>query len=416
MPTFPSNQRELSGQGKNPWPQSLPKGMIGGARLVSVRLAMKSPNYILEILPAPATSHAAFAPGFGPATGEHQPIVAELIALLRSRTDLAAALKASIHEANQPGVANLSQYFDFLNAMVTLIPTDRNLNEFVLKFYYLVDLSPNDVLRVDPSFQSWMCKFATDWGAFLDSPESAEGIKGFFTNPSYHIEEYFVGPSGWLTFNQFFARQVRPGRRPVDGARDDGVVVSPADSVYQGEWQITSGSTITAKGLTSSVLDLLDGSPYQNKFRGGTFTHSFLNVNDYHWFHAPVGGVVREVRKIPGRVMMDVIRKPDGALDIVDGTGYQFTQDRGLLVIESMLGLVAVLPIGMAQVSSVNLTAELGATIAKGEQFGFFAFGGSDIVTLFEAGRVQLDANVGTHYRQGRKIGHACIAADGSSL
>jgi phosphatidylserine decarboxylase len=135
--------------------------------------------------------------------------------------------------------------------------------------------------------------------------------------------------------------------------------------------------------------------------------HGFLNINDYHRYHVPVGGVVREVRKIPGRVTMDVIRKADGSLDIIDGTGYQFTQDRGLIVIDSPLGLVAVLPIGMAQVSSVNLTAEEGVTLAKGEEFGFFAFGGSDIVTLFEAGRVQLDATIGTHYKQGTRIGYA---------
>jgi phosphatidylserine decarboxylase len=117
--------------------------------------------------------------------------------------------------------------------------------------------------------------------------------------------------------------------------------------------------------------------------------------------------VIKEVRNIPGKVTMDVIRKPDGSLDIVDGTGYQFTQDRGLIVIDSQVGLVAVLPIGMAQVSSVTLTAEVGAKLTKGEEFGFFSFGGSDIVTLFEAGKVQLDAKVGTHYNQGRRIGRA---------
>lgn len=352
-------------------------------------------------------SSAADEPGTGEPVTKHQPIVRELIALLQSRPDLADALKTSIRQANRPGVVNLAQYYDFLNAMVTLIPTARNLNAFVLQFYYLIDQSPNDALQADTSFQRWSRHFAEDWGAFLDTPESAEGIKGFFPDPSYHIEDYYVAPSGWRTFNQFFARQVRPGRRPVDGRCDDCTIVSPADSVYQGQWPITSGSTITAKGLTWSVIDLLDGSPYQNRFRGGVFTHSFLNVNDYHWFHLPVGGVVKEVRKIPGSVTMDVIKKPDGSLDIVDGAGYQFTQDRGLIVIDSPLGMVAVLPIGMAQVSSVNLTAETGANLTKGEEFGFFSFGGSDIVTLFEAGRVELDATIGTHYNQGRAIGHA---------
>jgi len=346
------------------------------------------------------------AAGTGQKKTQHRPIVEGLIALLRSRPDLADALQGSIGKANRADVRTLPHYYGFLDEMVTLIPTDRNLNRFVLKFYYLIDSSPAGVLQADASFQQWTRKFAEDWGAFLDTTESAQGINSFFSDPSYHIEDYYVAPSGWLTFNQFFARQVRPGKRPVDGRCDESVIVSPADSVFQGQWSIKDDSKITVKGLTWSVIDLLAGSPYQDKFRGGVFTHSFLNVNDYHWYHVPVSGVVKEVRKIPGKVTMDVIEKPDGALDIVDGTGYQFTQDRGLIVIDSPLGLVAVLPIGMAQVSSVNLTAERGAALAKGEEFGFFSFGGSDIVTLFEADKVQLDAKVGTHYNQGRKIGH----------
>ena len=340
---------------------------------------------------------------------EHRPIVAELTVLLKSRPDLAEALEVSIRMAGLSGIASLEQYFDFLNRMVVLIPTDRNLNPFMSKYYYLIGLSPGGLLDSDESFQGWSRKFAEDWGAFLDTTESAEGIKSFFANPSYHIEDYCAAPSGWLTFNQFFARQVRPGMRPVDGRGDDDIVVSPADSVFQGQWPITDDSKITAKGLTSSVLDLLAGSPDRGRFRGGTFTHSFLDVNDYHRFHVPVGGVVKEVRKIPGNAMMDVIRKPDGTFDAVDGTGYQFTQDRGLIVIDSPLGLVAVLPIGMAQVSSVNLTVTAGTPLVKGDEVGFFSFGGSDIVTLFEAGKIQFDAKIGTHYNQGKRIGRRAV-------
>ncbi len=354
------------------------------------RLPMNPPNELMNALPP-----------------NPQPIVTALIDLLQARPDLALALHESINRAAFPDITNLAQFYRFLDAMVILIPTDRNLNAFVLKFYYLMDLSPQGLLQTDAAFQCWTFQFAREWGAFLDTPASAQGIESFLSDPRYHLADYFTAPSGWLTFNQFFARQVRPGKRPVDGLCDDTVVVSPADSVYQGQWSISSDSRIKAKGLTWSVLDLLAGSPYQERFRGGMFTHSFLNVNDYHWFHVPVGGVIKEVRKIPGRVTMDVIKRPDGTLDIVDGTGYQFTQDRGLVVIDSPLGLVAVLPIGMAQVSSVNLTVEPGATLVKGEAFGFFALGGSDIVTLFEANRVQLEANVGTHYNQGRRIGLA---------
>ena len=337
----------------------------------------------------------------------HQPIVLELITLLESRPDLVEALQQSIRKAERPGISDLAEYYMFLDEMVTLIPVDRHLNDVIIAFYYLIDLSPNGILKADAAFQSWTHRFAEEWGDYLDTTESARGIGSFLVDPDYHIQDFYAGPSGWLTFNQFFARRVRPGKRPVDGRGDDRTVVSPADSVFQGQWPITNDSKISAKGLTWSLADLLKDSPYQNRFRNGLLTHSFLNINDYHWFHVPVGGVVKEVRRILGKVAMDVVKEQDGSLGIVDGLGYQFSQMRGLIVLETSLGLVAVLPIGMAQVSSVTLTAEVGSVLCKGDEFGFFSFGGSDIVTLYEEHRVRIDATVGTHYKQGRQIGQA---------
>ena len=351
------------------------------------------------------TAGMSGAPRDGMSTPRYQAIVHELIGLLETRPDLKTALVESIRRADRPDVPSLASYYQFLDRMVTLLPTSRNLNPLLLEFYYLMDLSPGGVLQTDIGFQEWARKFAADWGAYLDTPASAAGIESFLADPKYHMSDYAPSPSGWLTFNQFFARQVRPGMRPIEGVRDDRVVVSPADSVYQGQWPIHADSTITAKGLTWPLASLLAGSPYRDHFRGGVFTHSFLDVNDYHRFHVPVAGTVREVRKIPGAVIMDVCKRADGTLGTVDGTGYQFTQDRGLIVLDSPIGLVAVLPIGMAQVSSVNLTAQPGAILCKGEEFGFFAFGGSDIVTLFQKDRVDLDAKAGAHYQQGRRIG-----------
>jgi phosphatidylserine decarboxylase precursor len=339
----------------------------------------------------------------------HQPITREQITLLKLYPHLAKALEASIREAARPGVQTLAKYHQFLDAMVTLIPDNDNLMPALLEFQYLIGQSPGDVLRKDPAFQRWMRRFAEEWGRFLDTPESAKQLPTFLSNPSYRLDDYYVTPSGWLTFNQFFGRRVRPGKRPIDGSCDDSVIVSPADAVYQGQWPIAEDSTVEVKGITYSVLDLLGDSPYRDRFRGGTFTHSFLNLNDYHFYHTPVGGIARELRKIRGEVWLDVVKRPDGTLEAVDGVGFQFTQQRGLLTLESAVGMVAVLPIGMAQVSSVNLTPEVGASLFKGQDFGFFLFGGSDVITLFEPDRVELVAEVGKHYDQGRQIGRAVL-------
>lgn len=73
--------------------------------------------------------------------------------------------------------------------------------------------------------------------------------------------------------------------------------------------------------------------------------------------------------------------------DAPDNAGYQFTQARGLVVLDTPIGLVAVFPIGMAQVSSVIVPAEVGGTLRKGEEISYFQFGGSDIDCAFRSRR-----------------------------
>jgi len=334
-----------------------------------------------------------------------QPIVSDLKQLLQTRPDIQAALVASLLKADWNGVTSLQAYFSYLNEAVTRIPRADSLLNDAVAFYYLINQS--EALRRSEPFQQWVVRFVQDWGSFLDTPASLAGIQSFYADPRYRMDDYFVGPGGWQNFNQFFAREVKPGKRPVDGLCDDAVVVSPADNVYLGAWPIADDATIEAKGVRYSIAALLQGSAYAEAFQGGVFTHSFLNVNDYHRFHTPVAGKVLEQQVILGKMDLEVQRQPDtGELEPLDPVGYQFTQARGLLVLESdSVGLVAVLPIGMAQVSSVTLTPEVGTRLAKGEEFGFFQFGGSDIITVFQAERVRLTAEVGKHYLQGQKIG-----------
>jgi len=151
------------------------------------------------------------------------------------------------------------------------------------------------------------------------------------------------GPSGWLTYNQFLARQLKSGKRPIAGLCDDSIIVSPADSIFMGQRSIEENSTITVKGTTYSVANLLQGSAYQHHFKKGIFTHSFLSIADYHRYHVPVGGIIPEVKKIPATTWINEARKPDGELENIDDVGFQFEHTRGYIIIESAVGLVAVI-------------------------------------------------------------------------
>ena len=345
-------------------------------------------------------------PGIGlrahAASDPHEPVVQELQSLLQEQPDLKKALETALDRAEVQHIQDLEALYAYLDEFITWIPIERELVPKVLNVYYIINQAPGDTLNESEDFSRWLKKLVQVWGEFLDTPASARGIDSFLSNPNYNVDDYFVGPSGWLTFNQ----EIKPGKRPISDPRDDRVFVSPADAVFMGHWPISDDSAITVKGVEWEIAELLDGSPYKDAFKNGTYMHSFLYVDDYHRYHVPVEGTIKEIRNISGRVYLDVRRKSDGSLDVIDGDTYQFNQERGLVVIDSPeLGLVAVLPIGMATVSSVNLTPELGAELRKGDEFGYFAFGGSDIVMIFQDVDLEIEAEVGTKYLQGQRLG-----------
>ena len=371
------------------------------------------------------------------------PIVEELVTLIAAhhwQDDFDAALRQA-QQAQVPelaGLNTLDHFLQFINDFVTWLPVENETGTLFYSracaFYFILDQQPlaQHQNRVRPSPQQpeltplsrWILHYAQQMGCFMDSPESltAETLATFYRSPAYNMHEYIQPQGGWKTFNQFFARSLKPGYRPIAAISDSTVITSPADSVFSGQWQIRRDSGVTVKGLHWSIEELLAGSPYQHRFANGLFSHAFLSPNDYHRQHAPVDGVVLEARVIPGQAYLHVVvdTTPDrvnGAeprlvarrhLQARDEEGYQFAQARGLIVLDSPIGLVAVLPIGMAMVSSVVLTAEPGVTLRKGEEISYFQFGGSDVVMLFEASsNVSITAQLGVHYKVGSRIAQA---------
>ena len=373
-----------------------------------------------------------------------QPITQQLIDLIEAnglRDKFCEAIRAaqSFDVPQLAKIDSLDAYLEYVNDMVTWTPREVGDSQSVyleiVKFYFILDQEPLRSLQspIQPGadgpltpLSQWIVDFANAWGLYMDTPESASMVASFKTDPAFDWDAYVPPPSGYLTFNQFFARHTKPGVRPISAISDNSVVVSPADCTFVGWWPISETSSInvygknqdnvvTVKGIRWSIEQLLEGSEYADRFRGGVFTHSFLNTYDYHRWHAPVQGKVLEARVIPGQAYLDVDVVPkliDGELvphlNALDNTGYQFVQSRGLVVLDSPIGLVACLPMGMAQVSSVVLTAEVGKTLHKGEELGYFQFGGSDFVMVFERDcNVQLINRVNQHYNQGTMIGHA---------
>ncbi len=85
-----------------------------------------------------------------------------------------------------------------------------------------------------------MVRYAKEMGKFLDTEESIneKTVKSFENSPNYNMEDYPKPEGGWKTFNEFFCRKVDPTRRPIAAPHDDTVIVSGADSTFDGQWQI----------------------------------------------------------------------------------------------------------------------------------------------------------------------------------
>ena len=246
--------------------------------------------------------------------------------------------------------------------------------------------------------------------------------------PDFHLHDgTYESPENWKTFNDFFARKLSdPAVRPIADPSDDNTVVFPADSVPQGIWQIDENSRVVAEneesqaglaiktGTLSNVSVLLGKSRYADAFRGGTLTHTFLDINDYHRYHFPVGGTVREVLLIPqddapGGVITWDAEQGRYKEYFSETIGWQSIETRGVVIGEMKDGgYVAIVPVGMCQISSVNFedTVVPGAKVRKGDPLGFFLFGGSDIIMIFSRERsFDMTAKKDVHYVMGGEYG-----------
>ncbi|KAK5655579.1 hypothetical protein OQA88_5510 [Cercophora sp. LCS_1] len=351
-------------------------------------------------------------------------------------------------------ISSGESFIDWMTKFLRWVPTESTDSTLVLRklsvFYFILDrepivhsqtaVYPNSVGNGLSILSQWIVDYAKALGQWLDDPASltAASFRSFKAAPLYRIWEC-DSPDGekYATFNDFFGRNLAEDRQ-VDEPGDNRVPVYPADSKWDSCFDVDMGSNTwipavsrletldpaadpkgiiaDTKGWMWSVGALLEDSPFASSFAGGVWVHSFLNVYNYHHFRSPVSGTVVDARVIQNAAYLDVVATADGIIprrrigrgllggvrgrgaDNVraevspeDGSGYQFLQTRGCVVIDTSgseegdIGLVAVLPIGMAQVSSVQLSVQPSDKIQKGGEFGVFQFGGSDIVTVFQA-------------------------------
>lgn len=355
-------------------------------------------------------------------------ITKDFISIMDSNPEIKALAEKSIQKAAEINpdkktnpVQSLEELYDFLDWCSECMPWEiiavseeypsiyDQIDQSLDYFYYLFDQPLEELegkgyyyptLQYIPEISNWCIKYVSSWGEYLSTEDSwnDEYFKKVVNSGEFGFAEGWYGyENKWNTFNEFFARSlISPDVRPIATSS----LVSPADSKPQGVWKIDdNGDIIQPEGVVikskqfNHVADLIGpDSKYKDSFNGGTLTHTFLDVNDYHRYHFPISGTIVEMTKIP-------------ALDAVGGItewseeqsryvllsqvfGWQSIETRDCIILDTEYGLVAILPIAMSQVSSCNFSEGLkvGTYVEKGDELGYFLFGGSDIVMVFQKG------------------------------
>lgn len=239
--------------------------------------------------------------------------------------------------------------------------------------------------------------FSRWYGRRMDNPKSREKVAPFIEQYGINVDEHADPPESYRTFNEFFYRRLKPEARPI--AAGDDVAVFPADGRHLGFQNIAEMDGIFVKGKTFDIAELIGDAKLAENYREGSLILSRLCPVDYHRYHFPVSGKASAPRVINGPLysVNPIALKQNIRI---------FTENkRAICRIESeRFGTVLMLEIGATCVGAMEYTYAADSDVAKGDEKGFFKFGGSSTILLFEKDRIRLDADLVEHSGQRREL------------
>jgi len=230
--------------------------------------------------------------------------------------------------------------------------------------------------------------FVSAWyGRRMDTVKSSLRIRPFIERYGLDESEFAEPIDEYNTFNEFFYRKLKPSARPVDAAA--GSVVFPADGRHLAFADISVEIGFFVKGQSFDLAQFLGDEDLAKRYDGGSMLISRLCPVDYHRFHFPCAGEVGIPRFINGWLYSV------NPIALVTRPSVFWENKRVATLIESpALGQVQFVEIGATMVGAIRQTYMPGEVVAKGDEKGYFAFGGSSVAVLFEKGRVEFDADL----------------------
>lgn len=284
-----------------------------------------------------------------------------------------------------------SEPITFFNRHTGQIETEVVYGEGFLRFVYENPLGKAALhtLVKRAVFSNW-------YGTRMDSPASAAKIAPFIETYGLDATQFADSVTSYGSFNDFFYRKLKPSARPIDGHADS--VVFPADGRHLLIENIAACDHFFIKGIRFDLAALLDDRKLAEKFAQGSMLISRLCPVDYHRFHFPCHGAAAEPALIHGPLYSV------SPIALKQRPSILWENKRALTHLSTEKhGDVCYLEIGATCVGSIVHTAKAQA-VRKGDEKGYFRFGGSCVITIYEPGRIAWDADLIEHGSAGREV------------
>jgi phosphatidylserine decarboxylase len=240
------------------------------------------------------------------------------------------------------------------------------------------------------------------WARFLSSRDSAYVLnehpkKGWFgadarkAMPDFE-REFICDPNrphwDYRSWDDFFTRELRAGVRPVAHPDDDSVIVNACESApYRIARHVNYRDRFWIKSQPYSIVHMLANDSLAPLFAGATIYQAYLSPLSYHRWHSPVSGTVTKAYVKDGTYYAEAASHGFDPAGPNDSQGFiTEVATRALIFIEADnpdIGLMCVLAVGMAEVSTCEITAYEGQRVKKGDQIGTFHYGGSTHCLIF---------------------------------
>ena len=221
-------------------------------------------------------------------------------------------------------------------------------------------------------------------GRKFDDPQSVSHIAPFIEYHGINVEEIADPLDSFGSFNEFFYRKLKNGARTPEG--DHNTLVSPTDARCLFYDSVSEAQQFWIKGKSFSIDSLLKDSLYKT---GASMMICRLAPQDYHRFHSPVDGKITLIKHLPGSYYTVNPMAIRGAIDVLTENA------RTVITIENeKFGTVCVVAVGAMLVGSIRLSVKVGESIGRLQELGYFAFGGSTVITIISPGLVNFDKDL----------------------